>query len=379
MGIVRSLGIVVAATAAIAAVTTGSASADESPTVWLCKPGSVPNPCGGSQETYVAASKSVEAGPAPSDPPIDCFYVYPTVSLDPALNADRSVGVEERFIAQQQVERFSPHCRVFAPVYRQSTLLGLATSAGDARAAALSEAYGDIERAWDEYSTRYNDGRGVVLIGHSQGTYMLRALIRQHVDHDDDARSRIVSALLIGGNVLVERGSNVGGDFENLPGCTSADHIGCVVAYSAFDDVPPADARFGRSPSADNYGSALDLPYGPDYEVLCTNPASLQDNSRAPLQTVLRSAAVVPGAPAVVVNANALVAPAPFVIPAQNYTARCESDGDARVLRIEGGDSAELRALPTAGWGLHLQDVNLALGDLTDLVEGQTSTYLAQR
>ncbi|SNT21694.1 DUF3089 domain-containing protein [Rhodococcoides kyotonense] len=378
MGIVRSAAVMVATLAVVAATTGGVAAADVSPTVWLCKPGSVPNPCEGSQDTYVDTSASVVPGPEPSDPPVDCFYVYPTVSLQPRANADQTVGVEQQFIVQQQAERFSPHCRVFAPVYRQSTLLGLANSPGDERAAALAVAYGDIDRAWDDYLTHYNGGRGVVLIGHSQGTYMLRSLIRHRIDDDEDIRSRIVSALLIGGNVLVARGSNIGGDFENLPGCASADEIGCVVAYSAFNDVPPVDARFGRSPSADNYGSALDLPYGPDYEVLCTNPASLQDNSRAPLQTVLRSAAVVPGAPAVVVNANAVVAPAPFVIPSQNYTARCESDGDARVLRIEGSDAADLTPLPNDGWGLHLQDVNLALGDLTDIVDRQSAAYLAQ-
>lgn len=381
MRIGRILGIFAAVAAIVVAGSPGSALAQEQQdsTVWLCRPGVSPNPCQGSQDTVSAASGVVEPGATPADSPVDCFYVYPTISLQPGRNADLSVGVEQQFIAQQQAERFSPHCRVYAPVYRQSTLLGLASSPGEARSAALDVAYGDVERAWNEYLTRYNNGRGVVLIGHSQGTYMLRALIRHRIDPVPEVREKLVSALLIGGNVLVERGKTSGGDFSNIPACTAADEIGCVVAYSAYNDSPPVDSRFGRPPETDTYGPGLDLPWGPEYEVLCTNPGSLGSNSRAELKPVLRSAVVVPGVPAVVVNANVPLAPAPFVIPAQNYTARCESDGGAGVLRVEGGDAASLRSLPNASWGLHLQDVNLALGNLTDLVDAQTASYSAGR
>ena len=54
-------------------------------------------------------------------------------------------------------------------------------------------------------------------------------------------------------------------------------------------------------------------------------------------------------------------------------------DGGAHVLRIDGADAASLRPLPTAQWGLHLSDVNIALGTLTDIVDKQIRTYLTQR
>lgn len=353
-----------------------TADAGPQPTVWLCKPGSVPNPCTGSQATVDVATGKVTPDLPYADPAVDCFYVYPTVSLEPGANSDTDVGVEETLIARQQAQRFSPHCRIFAPMYRQSTLIGLATSPGDARSAALAVAYQDVERAWDEYMSLYNDGRGVVLIGHSQGAYLLRALMRAHVDQDPVVRSRLVSALLLGGNVLVERGAKLGGDFSEIPACTEEGQYGCVVAFSTFGGEPPPDSRFGRSPSSDIYGEQLDLPFGPDYEVLCTNPASLAANDRTPVRSVLRSVSVVRGSPTVVAGASALVAPTPFVVPAQQYTARCESDAGAQVLRIDGGDP--IRPLPTAQWGLHLQDVNIAMGDLTDLVDEQTRRYLGR-
>nr|WP_296771991.1 DUF3089 domain-containing protein [Rhodococcus sp. (in: high G+C Gram-positive bacteria)] len=377
MTVIRSMFVLVIV-AMVAGLPGAIAAADPS-TVWLCKPGATPDPCEGSQATTDVASGTVQDQTQPGGPPVDCFYVYPTVSFQPGPNASDTAGIEQQVIAQQQAQRFSSHCRVFAPVYRQSTLLGLATSPGDARSDALGTAYGDIERAWDDYMSHYNGGRGVVLIGHSQGSYLLRALIRHHIDAAPAARRSIVSALLLGGNVLVKRGQTVGGDFENIPACTAEDQIGCVIAFSTFNDVPPADSRFGRSPESDTYGERLDLPWGPDYDVLCTNPASLGANDRRPIDSVLRTLVEVPGAHPVVADANALVASTPFVVPAEHYSARCEMDGGAHVLRIDGADAASLRPLPTAQWGLHLSDVNIALGTLTDIVDKQIRTYLTQR
>jgi hypothetical protein len=56
---------------------------------------------------------------------IDCFYVYPTISGEPTINANLSVGFRERKVATARAARFSQVCRVYAPVYRQITLSAL--------------------------------------------------------------------------------------------------------------------------------------------------------------------------------------------------------------------------------------------------------------
>jgi len=78
-------------------------------------------------------------------------------------------------------------------------------------------AYGDVLAAWQDYLVNYNDGRGVVFIGHSQGTFMLTNLIATEIDPDPELRGLLVSALLIGGNVRVAAGQDAGGDFQNIP------------------------------------------------------------------------------------------------------------------------------------------------------------------
>src|SRR3982750_4437878 len=91
---------------------------------WLCLPGradscSTPlattalNPNG-----YGSTGQSAVA----KDPPLDCFYVYPTVSRDQGLNSDLNPGGEEQGAAEVQFARFAGVCRTFAPMYRQMTL-----------------------------------------------------------------------------------------------------------------------------------------------------------------------------------------------------------------------------------------------------------------
>jgi pimeloyl-ACP methyl ester carboxylesterase len=261
------------AAASVAALSAGVADATAK-TVWLCKPGMAGNPCARSLPTTVLnadGSQSVERARRARRPKIDCFYVYPTVSGQDRINATKTAEPEQKAVAEQQAGRFSQVCRLFAPVYRQLTLRAID---GQITAAAARRAYGDVRSAWLDYLRDHNRGRGVVLIGHSQGTYMLRQLIKAEIDPRARVRRRLVSALLLGGDVLVEKGRDSGGDFRNIRACRAARQTGCVIAYSAFYGTPPADAFFGRAVS--RYGVATDPA---TQEVLCTNPAALNGGS----------------------------------------------------------------------------------------------------
>jgi hypothetical protein len=355
--------------------TSASPAAEASGTVWLCRPGLADNPCESSLETTVVSadgtSTTESAVPAES-PPIDCFYVYPTVSGQTTVNATLDIDPELTAIAVQQASRFSQVCRIYAPVYRQLTLSAINSGTGDTlEARAL--AYGDVLAAWKDYLANYNDGRGVVFIGHSQGTFMLTNLIATEIDPDPDLRSLLVSALLIGGNVRVAAGQDVGGDLQNIPACRSADQTGCVIAYSSFDSEPPADASFGRVETGPHVN---ELASG-DLQVLCVNPASLSGGT-GPLLPYFGTAKF-PGPIGLVLPTPPSV-PTPWVASPGLYTAQCESSGGATWLQIDttgiAGDNRQV-VFPTLGpgWGLHLFDVNLALGNLVELVRQQAVAF----
>ena len=89
---------------------TTASPAAPSNTVWLCRPGLADNPCESSLETTVVSadgSSTTEAAAPAEDPPIDCFYVYPTVSGQQTPNANLDIDPEQRAVALQQASRFS--------------------------------------------------------------------------------------------------------------------------------------------------------------------------------------------------------------------------------------------------------------------------------
>jgi len=352
--------------------TAASPSAAPSNTVWLCRPGLADNPCESDLTTTVLSADGTSTNepvvPA-KDPPIDCFYVYPTVSLQTTQNANLQIDPDEKTVAIQQAARFSQVCKVYAPMYRQRTVKGL----GSWTQASLDLAYGDVLAAWQDYMAHYNNGRGVVFIGHSQGTGMLTRLIAAEVDPSPDMRRLLVSALLIGGNVTVAVGQDVGGDFQNIPACRSTSQTGCVVAYSSFNEPPPPDSFFGRV----GVGPRATEQVGKNLEVLCVNPASLSGGTGS--LKAYYSTAPLSGVFGRLVEAASSV-PTPWLSTPDQYTAHCESSGDANWLQVDttsipGDQRPVVSQVLGPTWGLHLVDVNIALGNLVDLVRQQTAAF----
>jgi len=372
---VRFVALAAITAGAICAAAPASAGAK---TVWLCKPGKSPNPCRESLETTVVSSTGASRVENPRNarrPKFDCFYVYPTVSEQPGNNANKDIDPQQTAIAQYQASRYSRHCRVFAPVYRQLTLASLFNGTATAENALL--AYSDVLEAWKDYLRKFNHGRGVVLIGHSQGTGMLRRLVRTRIDRRPAVRERLISAILLGGDVTVKKGRNLGGDFKHIPGCTARRQIGCVIAFSTYDETPPDDTLFGQPRS--RFSDAFGLPSGDHLRVLCTNPASLKGGS-GPLQTLLRTEPF-PGTLGlgvqVMYGGPPPTAPTPWLQPQDHYTGRCVHANDADVLLISPIAAArDLNPSPDATWGLHLADGNIALGNLVSISRSQSRAYL---
>jgi hypothetical protein len=375
--------VVAAACAAVLGVLLAGAAAGPAAAevVWLCKPGMADDPCRIGLDTTVrepGGAERVERPEAARDPGIDCFYVYPTVSNQLTPNADKSRDPELDSIAKYQAARFNQHCRVFAPIYRQSTLASIGTGYASASGADRQLAYGDVREAWLEYLERDNRGRGVVLIGHSQGTGMLRQLLRREIEPDPAQLRRVVSALLLGGNVHVKAGSLVGGDFRRTPLCTEPGQLRCVVAFSTFAEDPPANARFGRS-SAPTEPNPSTLPGGPGFEVACTDPRPLA-GTRAPLRLLLPSEPYAPGpiAAGTVITAGGAPpsAPTTWVVPPDRFEGGCTRIRGVHVLRYDPLPGSRRPVFfPEPTWGTHLVDVNLALEPLVDLVGRQAERW----
>jgi hypothetical protein len=345
---------------------------------WLCRPGLSDNPCSGDLTTRAYepnGSSRVWHPKVAAHPRVDCFYVYPTTSNQPTLNATKSADPEIRSIAEYQAQRFSRHCRMFAPLYRQVTAVGVASITVSHDTAPYTVAYGDVREAWRNYLARYNHGRGFVLIGHSQGSRMLRKLIRDEIDSKPGLRRRLVSAIIPGANANVA-------DFKHVPACGSSTKTGCLVSFSTFNETPPDDTRFGRT-DTDPAKTALGLPYGPGLKVICTNPAALLGDGHS-LRTLTPTEPFAPGIIAALLvrlyNGAPPTGDKPWLQPQDHYTGRCTAANHAHVLMTAPVDGARhLTPSPDDTWGLHLVDLNLPLGNLVALVHRQAKAWIRRQ
>lgn len=381
------------------AVTAAAATAETSPAApsparndyadgkaWLCKPGRQDACAVNLDATVVRAdgTTSVDRFTPAADPKIDCFYVYPTVSRDPTPNSDMNPGPEEIQVVKQQFARFASVCRTYAPMYRQVTLTALAAAmAGKPMAADRALALQDVSDAWNSYLAHDNHGRGVVLIGHSQGSGMLIELVKREID-GKPVQKQVLSVILGGARLQVPVGKDVGGDFKSMPLCRSDSQIGCAINFASFraSSPPPANTRFGTSS-------------GEGLEAACTNPAALAGGS-GELKAYLASGAekiVAADSPA---KARPWTNPptaitTPFVEVPGLLTAQCEREGRFTYLAVTPHpDPAGKRTSDVDGdvilfgkvqadWGLHLIDMNLAMGNLLDIVRAETRAYVERR
>jgi pimeloyl-ACP methyl ester carboxylesterase len=343
---------------------------------WLCRPGRQ-DACAASQATTVVAADgtlSREAFHADPKAPIDCFYVYPTVSTEPTGNSDLTITAAETNVVDQQFARFGARCRLFAPMYRQVTLTALrGFMTGKPIPTDRALGYNDVVAAWNEYLAHDNHGRGVVLVGHSQGSGVLTQLIKNEID-GKPAQARLVSAILMGTSLPVPKGQDVGGAFKHIPVCHADDQIGCVIAFADFraDSPPPANSRFGKAPDG--------------MQAVCANPSALGGGS-GPIHAYL-PAGVTPTSDPMVWSGAAKPIDTPFVSVPGMLTGECVADAHGSYLAVTvhptpggfkdiGGDVV-IAGMVQKDWGLHLIDANLHIGRLVDIVGDETRTYLAK-
>ena len=356
------------------------------PETWLCRPDKAKdNYCNVDLSTTVVnadGSESTEAFKADPKAPIDCFYVYPTVSNDPGVLSDMIPGPEEINVVKVQFARLGAKCRLYAPLYRQFTLTALrARQAGKPLPPgppAGTTSYDDVVDAWNYYLAHDNHGRGVVLVGHSQGSGVLTQVIAKEID-GKPVEKQVISAILMGTRLPVDKGKTTG-LFKDFPLCESASQTQCAIAYASFRDTipPPANSLFGKAPTDAQIAA-------------CANPANLAPGGKGEFHAYLSNVQIANSAAAPTQWVKGKPNPAtPFVSAPGLLSGQCvQKNGfsslevhvnavpaDPRADDINGDVVANGQVNPA--WGLHLIDANLAMGNLVDIVGAEGKAWLGK-
>jgi Protein of unknown function (DUF3089) len=354
------------------------------PALWLCRPGKTDDKCKVDLNATVIKANgktSIETFKAARNPEIDCFFVYPTVSLDAGWQSDFDADKMEIDDIKLQFARFGSQCRQFAPIYRQTTLTALRVASGGTppagpRPAATVGGYNDVVDAWNWYLANENKGRGVVIIGHSQGAGVIARLIAAEVE-GKPAQQQFISGIILGSSVMVPEGKDVGGTYKTIPLCRAENQTGCVITYSSFRDTnpPPANSNFGKSRNG--------------MVAACNNPANLATGKGVPEPYFLTKGFLNGSGGATQPDWTTPVKDikTPFVKTPGLVSTECVHTGDFTYLQMQvNADPKDPRTDELAGevqratgpdlaWGLHLIDFDHSMGDLVRIVKAQAKAW----
>jgi hypothetical protein len=165
---------------------------------------------------------------------IDVFFLHPTTYTGSKGQDQWNAPVDEAELNQKtdrgsiknQASIFNGVGRVFAPRYRQAHIHSYFTKDTIRAKNAFALAYKDVKAAFEFYLTHYNEGRPIIIAGHSQGTTHAKQLLREYFD-EKPLQNQLVAAYLVGMPVPIDY-------FETIEVCKNAEQTGCFNSWRTW-------------------------------------------------------------------------------------------------------------------------------------------------
>jgi hypothetical protein len=162
---------------------------------------------------------------------VDVFFIYPTTDVTGfsgnASLDDRSVNNRtDNFSIKYQASVFNGSCKIYAPRYRQAVLNNFYTRNSDKSKKAFDLAYSDIKEAFEYYLKNYNNGRPIIIAGHSQGSMHAARLLHEFFD-GTPLQKQLVEAYIIGYPTHENQ-------FQFLKVSQSPEDVGGYISYGTF-------------------------------------------------------------------------------------------------------------------------------------------------
>lgn len=168
------------------------------------------------------------------DSSVDVFFIHPTTFTKKRFSKINNASIDDSYINAKtdyssillQASAFNQHARVFAPRYRQAHLHNFYTRDTASARKNLELAYADIRAAFLYYLKNYNQGRPIVIAGHSQGSLMSKFLLKEFFD-GAALQKQLVAAYLAGWPIPQ-------GYFNNISVCNTPEQTGCLCSWRTF-------------------------------------------------------------------------------------------------------------------------------------------------
>lgn len=216
----------------------------------------------------------------------DVFYIHPTTAL--SLSTMRNARLDAKrfnkrtdFVILNQATVFNGSCRVFAPRYRQVSLITFLKKAKNKkRTATFNLAYEDIKAAFEYYLAYENNGRPIIIAGHSQGSYHGLRLLQDFFE-GKPLYDQLVAAYLIGNAASIPHVKMQ--EFKDVKPAQGAKDTGCLVSWNSYKKKGKKYPYYVKNDiiSLGNYGDEFIKSKNKDFVVI--NPLNWQtDSTQAP-------------------------------------------------------------------------------------------------
>lgn len=238
------------------------APAYQKPENWLD-----PKPARWAPTGYAAAPK----------PAVAVFYVTPSAYFlrdrwNMRVQDPNAAPYLTRFL-QTQVSIFNGIGEIWAPRYRQAAFGAFLTAPSDPNAqAALALAESDVLKAFDAFLAAQPQERPILLVGHSQGSRHLMAVLAKRIA-GTEVQKRVVAAYLVGWPISLRADLPALG----LLACAKGAQSGCILSWQSFAQPAEPDMLLQSFDASTGLTGAARA----GTHMLCTNPLTGGDSAAA--------------------------------------------------------------------------------------------------
>lgn len=169
------------------------------------------------------------------------FCIYPTIPKGGGFGAKTNPlafdSNEVRPIVLDMFSQYGKYGKLFVPYYRQANVATF-TNPGNKKnqALALDTALVDVIASFNYFLQNHNNGKKIILLGHSQGSVLLAMMLRFFERTNPSILNNIAFSVLPGFQTgpHTAKGKSTAGWFEKYSICQTPEEVNCMMTWQTY-------------------------------------------------------------------------------------------------------------------------------------------------